>query len=161
MAKSVATVGRNRIGASREMGWLNGFDVPIELYFSHLLGRHAWFDSLLIQTESTLLLKGGAIVFLVWFLLFDRKRPGQLREGFELLFGSVFFSLVATLVARCLALCLPFRVRPLATPWLQFHFPGDSTPMLTNWSSFPSDHAVMFFALASGIFMLSRWAGGF
>jgi undecaprenyl-diphosphatase len=34
-----------------------------------------------------------------------------------------------------------------------------STSILQGWSAFPSDHAVMFFALAAGIYLVHRWLG--
>jgi undecaprenyl-diphosphatase len=149
------------MGMSSETHWLNGFDVSIDLFINQFAGRYPWFDSLVRHLAANTLLSGGIIVMLVWALLFDRKRPGQLREGFELLLGSVFMSLVATLIARCLAIGLPFRARPVATPELHFRVPADTQLVVFNWSAFPSDHTVMFIALACGIFFVSRKLGLF
>ncbi|OYQ25679.1 hypothetical protein CHU93_13180 [Sandarakinorhabdus cyanobacteriorum] len=57
---------------------------------------------------------------------------------------------------------LPFRPRPLLDPDLPFRLPGGLTAEalgITTESSFPSDHGVLFFALATGIWLVSRRAG--
>jgi len=52
------------------------------------------------------------------------------------------------------------RVRPILSPSINFKRPfGMETFGLIGWSSFPSDNAVMFFSLATGIFLISRKIG--
>jgi undecaprenyl-diphosphatase len=54
----------------------------------------------------------------------------------------------------------PFRPRPIHDPTLGLHVPlGLPSDVMTNWSSFPSDHATLFFALATGLFFVSRGLG--
>jgi undecaprenyl-diphosphatase len=63
-------------------------------------------------------------------------------------------------VARLLSLLVPFRARPLLNPALHFRLPyGVSEATLRGWSSFPSDHAAVFFAVATCIYFVSRSAG--
>jgi undecaprenyl-diphosphatase len=63
-------------------------------------------------------------------------------------------------IARGLALILPFRERPIAVAALHFQGPyGAGDGGLIDWSSFPSDHAAVFFALAMSIFFVWRAAG--
>jgi undecaprenyl-diphosphatase len=138
---------------------MNNIDFAVELFLNQFVGRHPWFDKMIGLTNATNLLQGGVMVLLILFLLFDRDRPGQLREGCELLLGSVFFSIFAVLTARALALSLPFRARPLAEPLLHFRLPPGESLILINWSAFPSDHAALFFALAAAILMISKRAG--
>lgn len=138
---------------------MNQFDVKIEQFLNQFVGQHGWFDSIVRYADGTNLLQSGMVVLLMWLVLFDLKRPGQLRKGFELLLGAAFFSLVATLAVRILALSLPFRARPIATPLLHFQLPAGGTLILINWSSFPSDHATLCFALAAGILLVSRRMG--
>jgi undecaprenyl-diphosphatase len=140
-------------------GWLNNFDVSGELFINQFVGLHPWFDTLVSRSDATVLFKGGVIVLLFWLVLFDHNRPGQLRKGFELLLGSAFFSIFAVLSARALALSLPFRTRPIYTPSFHMRIPAESDLDLLNWSAFPSDHAALFLALATGIFLVSRKAG--
>ncbi len=57
---------------------------------------------------------------------------------------------------------LPFRSRPLFEQELQFTKPYGVRPtLLEGWSSFPSDHAVLFYALAAGIFYVNKKVGIF
>jgi undecaprenyl-diphosphatase len=62
--------------------------------------------------------------------------------------------------ARTLAELLPYRERPIYTPSLHLRVPYmGSESSLIHWSSFPSDHAAMFCALALSIYFVSRRAG--
>lgn len=139
----------------------NGFDAGIERWLNHFAGQHAHLDATASWSDTSLLVKGGPVLILIWFCLFDRRRAGQLREGFELLVGTLLLSVTACVGARGLAIVLPFRTRPLATPLLGFHLPVGGQMNYVNWSAFPSDHAALFFALATGILMVSRRAGWF
>lgn len=87
----------------------------------------------------------------------NEKQTQLLRERIILMFAS---SLAAIFLARFMAYILPFRLRPLHNKLLHFIAPyGISPNALDSWSSFPSDHAVLFFALATGIFFISRITG--
>src|SRR5690606_22988918 len=67
---------------------------------------------------------------------------------------------VTILLARVLALTLPFRLRPLHNPPDGFSMPFEiSTKYADGMSSFPSDHAALFFALATGVYLISKRAG--
>jgi undecaprenyl-diphosphatase len=53
-------------------------------------------------------------------------------------------------------------LRPLHDPAVEFRLPYDVDPAaLGGWSSFPSDHAALFFAVATGLFFVSARAGLF
>jgi membrane-associated phospholipid phosphatase len=55
---------------------------------------------------------------------------------------------------------LPFRYRPLNDPDLGLRLPfGVDTGSLSHFSSFPSGHAMLFFALSVPLWMRSRWLG--
>jgi undecaprenyl-diphosphatase len=65
-------------------------------------------------------------------------------------------------LARSLALILPFRLRPLHEESLYFLLPyGMSPTTLESWSSFPSDHAALFYTLSTGLFFISKKVGIF
>jgi undecaprenyl-diphosphatase len=67
---------------------------------------------------------------------------------------------IIILMARLLALNLPFRLRPIHNEELNFTLPtGVLEKSLDGWSSFPSDHAVLYFAIAIGVFAASRRIG--
>lgn len=93
-----------------------------------------------------------SIFWWAWFR--DDRAEGKDRP---VIISTIFLSAVALFLSRALALLLPFRERPLRNPILQFRIPfGVSPQALISWSSFPSDHAVFFFALATCMFFLSR-----
>jgi undecaprenyl-diphosphatase len=139
--------------------WLNPFDFRVELWLDHFVGHFPRFDKAVLYCDSTNLTTSVVIVFLLWLAIFDARRPGRLRDRYEMTFASAFFAMLATFIARALALALPFRARPIATPALAFIPPAGGSPVLIHWSSFPSDHAALFFALAVGLFPVSRRIG--
>lgn len=55
---------------------------------------------------------------------------------------------------------LPYRERPLREPMVHFQLPYTMNPqMLIHWNSFPSDHAIVVFCAAAGLWMVSRRLG--
>lgn len=71
-----------------------------------------------------------------------------------------FSTTVAIFIGIVLAQILPFRQRPRANPDVVGSNAANSQ-FFEEWSSMPSDHAVMFFAIATGFFLVSRMAGAF
>ena len=69
--------------------------------------------------------------------------------------------LVSLFVGRLLTHWLPFRVRPIYSTELHLRFAGSNIKdaLLTSWSSFPSDHAILWMAIATGIFLVRRGIG--
>jgi undecaprenyl-diphosphatase len=51
---------------------------------------------------------------------------------------------------------LPYRARPILNPNFNFTFELDKFSYLNTWSSLPSDHAVLFFSLATGTYLISK-----
>lgn len=136
--------------------WLNAFDLAVESFFSSLAGRCPAFDKIVVEINNNYLLRGGVIMLLAWYTLFQRSAVGQLRKGFELVLGATLLGAVGTVLARMMAHFLPYRIRPFTLPYLHFPRTGWDTPL---WGCFPSDHAVLFFAIATGIFFVSRRVG--
>jgi undecaprenyl-diphosphatase len=142
-------------------GWQNAFDMTIESHLNSYVNRWPKFDSAMLLLAERNLLKGAPIVFLCWAAFFE-KRPhaNNLVEKRAKLAAAIPLAIVAVVVARILAKILPFRQRPFRTAALHFQLPnGMSTERLYGWSSFPSDHAILFMALAIGIFFASRRLG--
>ena len=69
--------------------------------------------------------------------------------------AGCFLGLVLIRVA---AIVIPFRVRPCVDPSIGFHFPAGASGWV-GWNSFPSDHAVLFCALAVTFCSVSRRLG--
>ena len=137
---------------------MNPFDSSI-IHFVNSLARHSWaFDSFVYMLSGNDFLKGGVIVTLIWWAWF-RPGPNKTNDR-EYLVCGILASLLAVLIARGLATMLPFRPRPMTVASLHFQTPfGSNEGGLIDWSSFPSDHAAVFFALATSIFFVWRAAG--
>lgn len=104
--------------------------------------------------EANSLLKTGLIVGLLWYFWFSaRNQPENRRRIVRTLVSAV----VAIAVARIGQRLLPGRLRPIFNPDLSLVTAWDFNPSShAEWSSFPSDHAVMLCALATGLWTLSR-----
>jgi undecaprenyl-diphosphatase len=122
-------------------------------------GRSWAFDEALGALATYNLIKGGLVMALVWWAWFrsaQDRRAGDRRHLIATLIGC----LAALGVGRLLVVVLPFRVRPLHDSDLHLVVPfGLDDSLLAKASSFPSDHAVLFFGLATGLFLLSRRVG--
>jgi undecaprenyl-diphosphatase len=138
---------------------MNWFDIHVILFMNQFVNHWPWFDWLVTRAYSTNLIGCGGTVALAWWALFDREATDQLSKGHELLLGAFLFCGLAALAARGLALSLPFRTRPIWSPAIQFQVPHGSHSSLLGWSSFPSDHAALLYALAVGILFVSRPLG--
>jgi undecaprenyl-diphosphatase len=122
--------------------------------------RSGLFDLVIAALANNLLFNGGIITALMW-AGWVRKSPDKEKERSYLISG-LFLSLVALAAARTLALSLPFRNRPRYTAELGFRMPAIHPGFsLIHWSAFPSDHAVLFFSLATALFLVSRKIGFF
>lgn len=87
----------------------------------------------------------------------DNRAPWR-REVVITTFAS---GLVALIVGRGLAYFLPFRSRPRFNSNLHFTMPVGARfdEVLRSWSSFPSDHAMIWMAVSMGIFIVWKRAG--
>jgi len=139
---------------------VNPFDASI-IHFVNQFAQRSWaFDRAVCAVQDNLLLTGGLITALFW-LVWVRETPDRERNRSFVLAG-VALTTLSLAIARTLALLLPFRERPIASASLGFRVPvgGQSFPLI-HWSSFPSDHAVMYFSLATILFLASRKIGLF
>jgi len=101
------------------------------------------------------LVKFGPLVALVCWLWFQRgARQQEVRSR---LVDALMAGLVGLVLGRALAFALPFRERPLSRPELHFVMPFEFD--MRTWSAFPSDHAVMAFAMAFALFRVSPAIG--
>ncbi len=132
------------------------FDVGVLTYVNQL-SQHSWtLDRVVVFLSNSHLLKGGVLIALVWWAWFRHDE----RRAREHLVATLLGCVLAVALARGLALTLPFRYRPLHQKGLELVVPHEmKVAVLDGWSAFPSDHAVLFFALATGLLFVSRKAG--
>jgi undecaprenyl-diphosphatase len=112
------------------------------------------------------LVKGTALISLLWWIWFRKddatagRREAMIRDR-EIVVIAIASGLVGLVVGRLLAHYLPFRLRPIYEPQLRALYPDPAPPELLprTWSAFPSDHAMLWCAIAAAIFLASRAAG--
>ncbi|MFT4068022.1 phosphatase PAP2 family protein [Paraburkholderia sp.] len=134
------------------------FDTPIETYLAHLnLGL---LPNLAMRAFTDMyMFRGLVLIPILWWIWFQ---PSERQEWHrEVVVATVVSGLLALAVGRLLANTLPFRVRPVYDTDLHLHFASESLydAMLSKWSSFPSDHAMLWMSVATGIFIVSRLIG--
>ncbi|HKX39904.1 MAG TPA: phosphatase PAP2 family protein [Burkholderiaceae bacterium] len=139
-------------GIGREIVTL---DDRVLLWLNQFLHRWPPLDEFAAWLLNAYLFKFGPIVLVICALWFARSAQ-QARRRQQLL-ECVLTGVAALFVGRALALALPYRLRPVARPDLDF-IPGVEVGART-WSSFPSDHAVLAFALAVSLFRISPRIG--
>lgn len=137
---------------------MNGFDLTILTF----LTGHAFSTKLVTEVVQAVAglytFKGlvfGPVLCWIWF----RPSPRVERDR-EVVIATLVSGVVALLLGRLLAHYLPFRVRPIYNPDLHLHFPAsEGEHEMRFWSSFPSDHAMMWMAVATGLFFVSLRLG--
>jgi undecaprenyl-diphosphatase len=137
---------------------MNSFDSSIETYLSHLHCSH--FATQSIEVIADLYSsKGLVLIPVLWWMWFQQHERREWRR--EMVLATILSGLLALFVGRLLTHVLPFRVRPVFNPELHLHFPVSSTydAKLSTWSSFPSDHAMLWMAIATGVFLVWRGIG--
>jgi undecaprenyl-diphosphatase len=138
---------------------MNGFDDTIVRWCNALAFKSPLVDSTLYFISDTNLLKGGVIAALImwcWYLGDEEHR----RRNRAVLLTMIVAAFGAMFTARALAHILPLRLRPVVDAAQGYQFPvPPEMHTLTDWSSFPSDHAALFFALSAGLWMVSRRIG--
>ena len=105
------------------------------------------------------LVKGGVIIAVLWYLWFNEKSKNS--QSSEKTIITLFSCIVAVAVGRSLNNFLPYRARPILNPEFDFPYQISEFSWLNTMSSFPSDHAILFFSLATGIFIISKKWGTF
>lgn len=138
---------------------MNAFDTTIQTYIVQFASSSVIFTHAVRTIADFYLTKGVIPLAILWAIWFKEGDSQQWRR--EMIVAIVCSALVAFVIGRVLALTLPFRLRPLYDPSSHLNFPlsHDNDKFLRLWSSFPSDHAALWMAIAVGIFFVWRWIG--
>jgi undecaprenyl-diphosphatase len=145
------------------LDFLASVDDGVVTYFNSFVNRSWIADDLIRALQENVLLKGGVVMTAYWWAWFrapeNDPKPGS-RNPRDTLLYTLLMCVPAVLLARLMASFLPFRPRPLLNPELHLKVAFTlNTNWLESWSSFPSDHAVLFFTLATGFYLVSRRLG--
>ncbi|MFL1463045.1 phosphatase PAP2 family protein [Roseococcus sp. DSY-14] len=140
---------------------MGGLDNEILLFLNRQVGREWIVDRVLLEAIRSSLIKLGLPVALLWWAWGRRGFPAVALPALRAIVATV----AAVGLARALQNLLPPRVRPLHDPEIiaaGFRLsPGLDPHTLRDWGSFPSDHAVLAFVLATSVFLVHRRAGLF
>lgn len=137
------------------MAVINRWDEWLLLLINQLAGHSELLDQFVLDVANSAVLKGG--IFLaaycwIWFEKSDRREDMR-----RMVVASTLAALVVVLTVRLMQTGLPFHPRPLHAPAFGLNTPLSVHPeSLRTWSSFPSDHAALFFALSVPIWTWSR-----
>jgi undecaprenyl-diphosphatase len=138
---------------------MQGLDESLFLFINGWVGTSWSFDHLVLRVAHSHLLKGGVLVALLWW---SWHQAGSETRTAAIL-RTVAGALVAVAVARAMQNLLPARLRPAHDPALAERgfvlFPEFDPAILDGLSSFPSDHAVLAFAMATAVFLSHRGLG--
>jgi membrane-associated phospholipid phosphatase len=134
--------------------WIQSLDISAYRFLNGFAGN--WIaDHLANFEEGNNLIKGGlffAMYAYLWFRV-DSVQEGRRRKILAILTATMF----ALVVCRTIADLTPYRLRPMYDLNLPHHaYSIPLRPNLMDWSSFPSDTAAYFFALAFGLAHLLR-----
>jgi len=143
--------------------FMSSVDHGVVTYLNSFAHQSYWADYFVVKLESANWLKGGVLMTAYWWLWFrapeDRAEPENRNPRDNLLY-ALLICVPVVLISRLMALLLPFRLRPIDNPQLHLKLAFVQNPaVLRSWSSFPSDHAALFFALATGVYLTSRRLG--
>jgi undecaprenyl-diphosphatase len=136
---------------------MNHFDLKILLYLNHLMQQSPVLAKVIIGVYGNEL-KTGVFVALLWWAWFGGYDVNDQKLTREKLASGVLGSILCVIVVRLMTILFPFRLRPLSQHLEGITFPPSSENWF-RWSSFPSDHAALFFLLTVCLFSIS-WRVG-
>lgn len=135
---------------------MGSIDAHVSLVFSALAAQHPAVTSFFSVLANSYFFRGQVIILMflwVWFYPGPEKRTRR-----QVLISSLVACVLALAIGRALVSILPLRLRPSENPAFHFTVPTLSSPNKPE-SSFPSDHAILFIALSTGILLASRRVG--
>jgi membrane-associated phospholipid phosphatase len=146
---------------------MNALDRVILDSVAQVSGTWPDFERTVDFINANHLFKGFIVMGAIWWLWFrEERRPGEDTAEERMnrhaqVMVTLLGGLIALFLARALAHELPFRMRPIALPEFADAFAVSRAKMgnLDEWSSFPSDHATLFAALATGAWFANRRLG--
>jgi undecaprenyl-diphosphatase len=136
----------------------NTFDAEILRFLNQFAHQSRFFDGTMAALARHVVFKGWVMVSVFWWVWFQ---PGDANlRNRKTVVATMVGAVLCVVVGRLLADCLPFRVRPMNSAELGLVLPYEvSGDPFRRWSSFPSDHAMVFFAMSTGLWHVSKILG--
>jgi undecaprenyl-diphosphatase len=139
---------------------LNRWDFPIDQWLNGQFGKHILFDNLVGYVSGFDLFNSVLVISAFWWCWFRSSDQATRSRDREHVVATLVAGIISIVIARGLALSLPFRVRPRFEPALHFVLPAAwNSSFFADWSSFPSDTAMMFATLATGLCFIGTRVG--
>ncbi|SAL05279.1 PA-phosphatase like phosphoesterase [Caballeronia calidae] len=138
---------------------MNAFDTSVQTWLVHIGASSVIFTHAVHTIADFYLTKGLLPLAVLWAIWFKEGDSQQWRR--EMVVAILLSGLAAFVLGRLFAFALPFRLRPVYDPNIHLNFAlvTETGKFLRFWSSFPSDHAALWMAIAVGIFLVWRWIG--
>ena len=134
---------------------ISEFDKIISLFLNQFAQKSLFLDKFINSLSNSGILRGGVIMALNWWCW--TRYDGKIDViAIKVIFGAT----LAPFFTKFIQNYMPYRLRPLHNPDLGFLTIIEKN-VLEEWTSFPSDTAVFFFALSTGVWLYSRKCGMF
>jgi undecaprenyl-diphosphatase len=141
------------------MSLLEQTDRALMQYANQFAGHSVVLDKLMYDLADSSVLNGGVFIAALCWLWFETDENGVHAQRRNIVV-SLLAATVAGGLSRLLQVTLPVHRLPLHNLDLGISLPFGVDPApLNEFSSFPSNHAVLFFALTVPLWMRSRWLG--
>jgi undecaprenyl-diphosphatase len=142
---------------------LDNVDLSILRFLTGFAGRSHVFDHFINALSRLDIFKGVALMCLFWYGWAERPagdtnyaQEERQKRLVRVLIGTILMGALS----RVLQVSLQFHQRPvLSHLGLNFPLPDFDASGLNSWNSFPSDHAMFFFALGTGLWSVNRTVG--
>jgi len=145
--------------------WNNPFNLIIIEWLNHYSQLSPKFNQVIYYIANAYAFKGLAVMSMLWYLWFKEfKNMYEIKLTIVISIIGCLLALIFTSIINYIA---PFQQTPIANEFLKFQMPiGVTIDIPSNtghgWiNSFPSHHATMHYALATGIYLVSRRLGSF
>jgi len=140
-------------------------DIGISIFLNSF-AHHWWTLDRFANFANGNLLVRGCLVFAVFYFLWYQSNElednQELTEQRQVLLYTILICIPALVAVRTMAWAMPFRERPIENPAMHLRVAyGFDYRSLIHWSSFPSDTTMLYFLLATGVFIVSRRIGIF
>jgi undecaprenyl-diphosphatase len=133
-------------------------DLYVTLGLNGFAGQNELLDDVVHYINDGPFFKGLPAMMLFWAAWSLSSEPTHLIRA--KLTALLPVAAIALALGKALAIYLPFRTRPIQDPEVPHNLPiGVRETTLDGWSSMPSDHAVLFFCVAAGVWLVNRRIG--
>lgn len=138
--------------------FIEALDIALFQRVNGYAGMDGNIDGAVLFIANNYLVKGIPF-WMLWWGFWFAKGPAAQQNRSKLL-AMMGISLIAIVAGRLLSTVLPYRLRPMHDPAVAAILPIGADPLsLNHWSSMPSDTAILFFALATSLFLINRVVG--